>query len=83
LAPFRFTIIIDYILSKVLKTYGFITYTDTNDKINTLACVDDVVIISKSTKATKRFNKILNEDYKNGLKINLNKTKIMTNIPHL
>jgi hypothetical protein len=43
--------------------------------------VDDIVIINKSAKeAIRHLNIIRRIAYKLGLKININKTKIMTNI---
>jgi hypothetical protein len=81
LAPFLFIIVLDYVISKSSASYGLITNSETLEKINILAYVDDIVMINKSTKeARSNFNKIRYEAYKVGLKINLNKTKIMTNI---
>lgn len=81
LAPFLFIIVMDYIISQVPNEFGFIANTLTNDRLNTLAFADDIVLINKSAKeALKHLKIIRREAYKVGLKININKTKIMTNL---
>ena len=81
LAPFLFTIVMDYIISKCSTDTGFTTHQNPDTKINHLAFADDIVLIDESAKeAIKHIKSLSKEASKVGLSLNIEKTKYMTNI---
>ena len=83
LAPSLFIIVIDYVMKRSEKEFGFITHLRTcrrnlDKKLNDLDYADDIALLEKSLSAAQQQ---LEETSKNarevGLEINTDKTKLM------
>jgi len=82
LSPFLFIIVLDYVLRKIpTDEFGFITHERPLKSLTDLDFADDIVLLDSDTnKAEEHLKNLEREAEKVGLKINMDKTRYMSNL---